>query len=330
MAFNPSKPEQQDTDFRYLVAAVVLTLGFVVIAIATTYTTYINWQQHTVLNAQHQQQHLEQLQWHKLDRAYTLAAEENYQGCVQVLSEISADSDFYPRAQRLSERCYAPLAQAWLSKAEQLAAAGHLKKAITTASQISGGPLQAPAQQQIRNWSQRILDLAKQDYYAPTDEFLEALAKLRAIPDNSPLDTISRSLLDQWQREWADNRHYEREARIALDAGDLIKASQMARQISQHPAWANRREQLLQDIAKTEQSYEQIVQQIDQFLIQGKLHSAERFSQKLPDTEPWTGKKLEVFEQIKTAKAQKPWRPIALSIATTIFAGGVLKHIFLP
>lgn len=329
MAFNPSKSDPTGTSFRYLIVAVVLTLGFSVIAIATTCTAYINWQQYAALEIQHQKQHHEQLQWHKLDQAYTLAVDEDYPACLQMLSEVSEASAFYPRAQRLTETCYTPLAQAWLAEAKTLANAGQLKDAIHIAGQVVGGPLQARAQQQIKKWSQRILELAKEKYYAPTNQLDDALKMLRAIPKNSPLYRTSQGFLKQWQHEWHDNQRYYQTAQVALDTKDPIKAHKVAQQITHHPAWTSSRNQLLLDIEKAKQHFDKIAQQVDQLLIKDKLREAALLSQQLPDIEPWYTQKLEILEQIEAAKAQKAWIPVTISITTTIVAGGAIKHVFM-
>jgi hypothetical protein len=325
MMTKSSKSEQQDGRYFYLGLTLVFVLGLVVVAIAMVTVTYLNWQQQSQLLTQQAQQQQEQLHWRQLHQAEIFAQQNNPTACLQILEQIPEDSGFYDRSQVLAETCYTPLAQGWLQEAKALSAQGKLRDAIAIASQITGGSLEAQAQQSIKGWSQQILTLAEQRYYTSEHGLNEAIGMVNAIPEYSPLYEVSVQTINQWQQEWTGNQHFSEAATHALTAGDLSSASQSAEQISQHPLWAEQRSQLLLDIQETERQLQQMVYRADQLIAQGLVKDAEALIQQLPDASPWYEQKVALIQQVKTAQDHQGRWAIMLAIGVTLLAGRVLQ-----
>ncbi len=319
---------QKRNHFWDAVTAALLTLSLVASAIASTYTTYLNTQQHSVLAIQHQQQQLIALHWQKLNQAETVAASGNYPACTHILDEVPADSDLYPQVQALSEKCYAPLNQGWLAKAEDMAAAGRLKDAIAEASKITRGSLHAQTQGRITTWSQQIIDLAKRHYAAPTGQFDEATNVISAIPESSSLYETSQALLKRWQREWYGNQRHYKMAQLAIDRGDLAKANESAQSMSLHPFWTPQQNRILLATEGTRQQLEQIVREAEDLFNQGELSAAALKIQQLPNTAPWGIQKEQILAQIDTRREERNWMPVAVSIIGALMFVGMLKQLF--
>lgn len=325
---NQPDPGQNRDRLRDVVTAMVLTLSLVAMAIASIYTTYLNTQQHSLLDDQRQQLQLVDLHWQKLNQAEISAASGNYPACIEILDEVPADSDLYQQVQVLSEECYAPLNRQWLAEAEALAANNHLKNAIAQASKITQGSLHAQASDRIKTWSQQIIDLAEERYFAKTDRFEEAVNIISRLPKSSPLSTDSQALLKQWQQEWYGNQHHYETAQLALNQGDLAKAVESAQLMSLHPFWAPQKNQILLATEGTRQRLEQTVQEAEDLLSRDKLGAAALKIQQLPDTAPWNAQKEQILAQISMRREERNWMPVAVSIVGALMFVGMLKQLF--
>lgn len=319
---------QKRNHFWDAVTAAALTVALVASAATSTYTTYLNTQQHTVLANQYQRQQLVDLYWQKLQHAEEAATKSDYPACTQILDDVPADADFYQQVQTLAEKCYTPLNQKRLANAEEMAAEGHLKDAINEASKITRGPLHVQASDLIQTWSQQIIDLAKGHYAAQSDQFKDAVNVISRLPDSSPLHEASQALLKQWQQEWYSNQDHDRAARWALNKGDLAKAEQSARSLSQHLFWLSRQDEILSDVEETRQQFEQILRETEDLLNQGELSAAALKIQNLPASEPWHTEKKNILAQIDVRREEGNWTPVAVSVLGALVFVGVLKQLF--
>ncbi len=327
---NQPDPGQNRNRFWDAVTAALLTLALFAMAIASTYTTYLNTQQHSLLEDQRQQLQLVDLHWQKLNQAEILATSGNYPACTEILDEVPVDSDLYQQVQVLSEECYAPLNRQWLANAEAMAADHHLKNAIAQARKITQGSLQAQASDRIQTWSQQIIEIAKRHYAAPTGEFDEAVNVISAIPEGTPLRETSQALLDQWQQAWAGNQHQYEAAKLALDGSDLAKAEQSANSMSSHPFWTPQQTQILMDVEKTRHHFEQIIQETEDLLNRGELGGAALRIQQLPDTAPWNRQKQNTLAQIDILREERKGTSfaVAVSVIGAVVFFGMLKQLF--
>ena len=325
---HPPDSGQKRNHFWDAVMAALLTAALLASAAAATYTTYLNTQQHTALADQYQRQQLVDLYWQKLQHAEDAASKGDYPACKQILEGVPADADFYQQVQSLANECYQRLNQTWLENAEAMAADNRLKDAIDEASRITRGPLQAQAGDRIKTWSQQIIDLAKQRYFAPTDQFNEAVNIISRLPNSSPLYETSRDILNQWQQEWAGNQRYYQMAKLALARGDLVRAEEFAQSISSHQIWASSKNQILVDVEETRQQFEQIVREAEDLRNERNLGAAALKIQQLPMTEPWHTEKKKILAQIDIQREERNWMPVAVSIVGALMFVGILKQLF--
>jgi hypothetical protein len=327
MVARSSRLKLKDARGFYLISAILVTFAMVGVAIAMTITTYINWQHQAMLTNQQAQQHLEQLYWSSLNQAETFAQQQNHSACLQKLAEVPENSEFYERSQALAKVCYAPLAQKWFDEAEKLSAQGKLKEAITIAGQIKEGAMKAEAQQRITLWSQTILELAEQRYYSPKNQYDEAIVMARAIPSYSSLYGTSQITIQAWQKEWFANQQFYQSAAQYLQVGDLVAAAQSAEKMSQHPFWATQSSQILLDIQKAEQQFQQIVYQAEQYIAQGQTQKALHLIEQLPNASPWHTHKLSLIEHIQTTQQHNKWLPIIFALGITMILGFIFQSV---
>jgi len=327
MAFYPSKISQKRTDNLRLVAIAILLTGILsALAIATALSCYFAWQHHTLIVQQRDRQEQEQVHWTILDHAESFKLEANYPACLGELQKLSESSKLYPRIRRLAGECYDPLAQDWLDHAENFAVEGNLVDAINTALKIDGGSFQAYAQQQIEAWSRQILEVAKQHYLDPSNQFTRAVNKASTIPEGSSLYPQSQETINAWQQQWYANENYWQTAQAALESNDLATAYSKAMQISEHPFWSPHRNEILLNIQTVEQRYEQILQQANQQLAQRQPDDAKQLIQQLPDFEPWATHKLKVIRESRTAIYRQKWNSYLIGLMLVVLLVSILKY----
>jgi hypothetical protein len=287
-------------------------------AIVLLYTA--NLQEQASLQQQRDQQVEMQRQWEVLDHASELKQQGEYLACVETLNAIPQTSPFYRRVEMLSESCYEPLAQQWLTEAEVLFSQGKLREAIRVSQRIQAGTSYALARQRIEQWSQRMIDLATQSYQHPSG-FQQALHIVGAIEPSNPLFATAQTLLQQWQQEWNANSHAWNTAQAALEMGNLPLATQAAQQISVHPAWHDRRHQLLGNIQKAQLDYESVWQAATQALSQSNWAQSAQLSLQLPSHPPWIERKQQLQRQASQMQQSTRLTQVGLAMVLGIGVG---------
>jgi hypothetical protein len=328
MVLNSSTPPQKPANPWLYSLKILITLTVMVTAGSFAGMAYFNWQSYLHIASQQQVQQQQQHDWQKLDHAESAARAGNYLTCADVLSQVESESAYYHRVQQLQNECDRSLGEDLLSQANSLAQQGELKNAIHTAILIERGPLYATAQQQIKRWSQQIIDLATERYRQPTPQAESALKMLQAIPKESPLHDNAQALVTKWQQECADNDYAVKAANQALTRFDLAQAEQFAEAISPHAAWADQRQQILLEIRGVEQSLNSLVQKAEQHLWANQFALAAETARKLPDVAHWQQKKQEILAEVRTARANPSWLPVVFSVVVTLFLKAFLKSLF--
>ncbi len=326
MVLNQSGPGKKAPTPWVYILSFALTILFIVILIFSAYTAYTSGQESTNLFQQQQQQQLEQMHWQKLNRAEKLAADGRHLACIRVLAEVPVSYSLYVRVQHLNNLCYAPVAAGWLVNAEKLAAQGRFREAITQASQIQGGPLQAEAQQNIRDWSQNIIEVARNHYYSENGEISEALRIVEAVPENSPLRQSSQDLMNGWQQDWLYNQRQYQRAQLALEQYELAIATKAAQAMRQHPFWTLKQTEILLQADAAEQRFERLVQEAENLILQKQFAAAEAKMKELPNTGPWSTQKIGLKAQAD-ARKQESWMPATVWIGAFFFLYLLLKRI---
>jgi hypothetical protein len=335
MVLNPLTPPQKPGTVWLYLLRILITVAVMVAMGSFAGMAYFNWQSYLHVTSQQQVQQQAQLDWDRLDHAETAAKTGDYLTCSDVLSQVSSESAYYRRAQQLQNECDGvafqrnrPLGEDLLLQAENLAKQGELKKAIHTAIVIERGPLYATAQQQIKIWSGRVIDLASDRYRQPKNQVEAALNMLQAIPRGSPLYETAQTLLAEWQQERADNDYCVKAANQALTKLDLVQAEQFAQSISPHAAWASQRQQIRLEIQSIEHSFDRLVAQAEQYLAADQFALAAETARKLPDIAPWQQKKQEILSEVRMARSNPSWLPVAFSVVVTLFLRAFLKPLF--
>ena len=147
------------------------------------------------------------------------------------------------------------------------------------------------------------------------------------VPPYSPLYSESQKLYQRWQQEQQNNRQSYEAAQATVES-DPNRAVQLAGQISLHPAWRDRRDRLLQDAKNAKQQFDQISQEVDVLVAQGKLNLAAQKAQQLPNAAPWADKKLAIEAEIQAAKYHTNWQLAVSGIIIALWASSFLKRIF--
>jgi serine/threonine protein kinase len=169
----------------------------------------------------------------------SLQTQADYQPCIEKAATFPTQSDRYPDAQLVLNRCR-------LGKAEQLVSANQFADAITAASLIPAtDPAQAKATTLINQSSGRILKIAT-DTYANSGKTEAAIALLKAIPANTTVSAKAQVNAQQWQQETATNNQRLQTARTALSASQWDKAIATAKQVTtQTPYWNQQKQSII-------------------------------------------------------------------------------------
>ena len=318
------KPEPPNRGLHYFLTT-LLTTAFIAMLTSAMMMTYNNWRIYQLLQIQRQRQQQDELYLQQLHQAEKAAAGDEFHYCLELLPNVPTDSLFYLRSHQLRESCSRPVGETWLAQAEAAAATGEFRLAVETANHIEDGPLYGQAQQQIKQWSQRIIELAAARYASETDQLEGSVEMLQAIPQGSPLYADSQALIEQWQKEWTDNKRYLSLATLALEKGDLEKATQAADQISSHLFWATQRNQVWVNIQQKEDFFGKAVLQVNQLIAADKLTEAAALANQLPDYAPWIYKKADLFDQMHVLEKDFDGRPFLVVVAIALFMCVSLK-----
>jgi hypothetical protein len=265
---------------------------------------------------QQSKRQFEQEQQAITNHAGGLAAAGDYLGCLTEVSKVRPQSNAYYEAQSYWRNCQNRLAASQLEQAKRQAEKGEFAQAIQTASQVSSSSsCYDEAQQLIKQWSERILEIAETYYLQPSNQCNQALTIARAIPASSPIYSKAQEQLQKWQQLCTDNTRHWFNAQQALNQGQLDTALNEAQQIVAHPFWALQRDRLLQTVQtiQLQQQYEAAWKRSDSFLEQGELKNAITTANQLPDTVPWGERKQRLI-----GRAEAKQRQIALCQAVSL------------
>jgi serine/threonine-protein kinase len=156
-------------------------------------------------------------------RLQPLIEAEDYASCVRTIQQEYST--------RPSDTIQTLLGQCQLGQAQQLAEQGHYQDAIAIANQVPPNTdFSREAQNEVEHWSERILELAEEQYQA--GKLNEALAMVAAVPPNTPLREQGQEQAGQWQEEWDANNSALEASEQALTAGDWQTALDEANQLT--------------------------------------------------------------------------------------------------
>jgi serine/threonine-protein kinase len=171
------------------------------------------------------------------DRIAPLKAEE-IQECVSGASTPTSDSQSNTNTQALLYKCL-------LASSKQLAASKNFHSAIAQVSKI---PLTdasyAEAEQLITQWSNSMLEIAKNQYYL--GQMDRAIAQAQSIPKTSSVYQKAQQSIKQWHQEWEKNNSSWQAANSALAAGRWQDALNAAKLVIDTPYWQKKTEPIIQ------------------------------------------------------------------------------------
>jgi serine/threonine protein kinase, bacterial len=143
-----------------------------------------------------------------LSQITSLKMEGNHEECVRSAMALSGDA----QAQQLLGECQ-------LAQAQTLAEGNRLKDAILTASEIAEAhSAHEESQRLIGEWSERILELAAEQYQGGKLE--NAVAMAGAIPETSSVYEQAQAQIISWNQEWETDEGLLKTAQEAVDRGE--------------------------------------------------------------------------------------------------------------
>ena len=173
----------------------------------------------------------------KLDAVTAAEQAADYATCIDTAQVISPFSPVHSDAQVLLGNCR-------LAQARQLAQGGRMRDAIATAHQVPRGvPAYDTAQADILLWSERILELATDQYRQ--GELDTAIAMADAIPNYSPTRATARRTVRDWRQEWQKDEDHYQQAQQAFERGEWSNAIAATEEISS-PHWQTQAASIVQ------------------------------------------------------------------------------------
>jgi uncharacterized protein (UPF0147 family) len=241
-----------------------------------------------------------------LDSAKAYQHSGNFDACLSEAMQVQPDATLFPDAQGLIRDCQQSLVSQQIEAASQLANRGELKNAIDLLMQVPNVSSNTQLQELVRQFSQRMHDIAWTYYRKETNKFNEAIAVLRAIPENSPIAPEVQSAAQQMQTEWLNNEQHFRAAQAALQKGDLAKARQEAELITSHAFWQQQLRPFLRalEYQEQEQFYAHVLQDAEAALERKEHRNAIEIAQQLPDQHPWAERKTNIIAKAKAEQRQ--------------------------
>jgi hypothetical protein len=254
----------------------------------------------------HLQVQFNQQQSARLKRAQASYQQNDYEICIAEAQNVSPMVQIFSDAQALLQVCQTLQAQQLLNQAKGLAAEGRFAAAIARLDQMPPSLLTAEARQLLRVWSERILAIAQEQYWQPTDQMSAAIKIANAIPANSPVYEAAQAWIQQSQLEWQTNQQYLQAAWMALEQGDLAIARSTAQHISSHPFWQVPMQSVMAAIAaeETEQYYQHILKTAKWYLEQGEPENAIHVVSELPNHHPWGERKQKIIQKARAKLRQ--------------------------
>lgn len=292
---SPLHPRKGDRFKLFRVSlAVVVSISAGAALLSSAVGTYFAVRRHMDTQVQHQQLAL-------LQRAQSYQQTEDFAMCISYAEQVLPASQSLPQARLVLMECRNAQSRLMLDEANQFAERGEFAKAIALANAIPPSSSRAIAQQLVLRWSTRMMEIGRDYYYSPANQFNAAIATLHAIPAGSPLYSEAQATLQQWQTEWATNAQHWQAAQTALEQDDLTTAQQAVMQISQHPFWTSQSQPLQQAIATKAQDrrYAQLVRETEAHLRTRQPDAAIALAQQLPDQAPWLDRKTQLLSQAR-------------------------------
>ncbi|GAB4379176.1 MAG: hypothetical protein Kow00121_32740 [Elainellaceae cyanobacterium] len=173
-----------------------------------------------------------------LQQVQSLKEEQQYTQCIeQAQTFTAANSSVHSTIQAL-------LAECQLANAQQLASSGKLRDAILMAGAIAPETaVYDQARSLAGEWSERILELAKQQY--EQGKLNEAINLAKAIPESSPSYQTAQETTETWQTEWKTNEQQFETAQNSLTNGDWQAAIEAANKVTT-PYWKDKAASVIQ------------------------------------------------------------------------------------
>jgi len=230
-----------------LVKFIVISLALVSTGIVTTLVVATTLLGFTEIQ-QRRQQIIEQNQQTKIEQARIWWEQKKYLSCTNAMNtllqtEAELGTPLQPNIASQAQFRLSECQDALLREAESLARTGRFKDAIHQIIDIADSSPEA--QQRIRQWSVRILEIAQDHYRA--GQFDEATRIADAIAMGSPIYQEAQASIQRWQSEWSINQAHLHNARAALSSNDAEIALAEAQQITTHPALAQVKQDLMQE-----------------------------------------------------------------------------------
>lgn len=155
-----------------------------------------------------------------LTRLQTLRDQNQYAACrdqAQVWDQaLWLDLTLQQQMAELLNQCQTALDLQTIQQARQLAAGGKVVDAIAAAQQVpKGSSLRADAQELIRAWTTRLLNLGWAQYHA--GKFEQAVAYAQAVPSTAANYKQAQAAIKQWQQDWQRAETQFTRAQLAFD-----------------------------------------------------------------------------------------------------------------
>jgi predicted NAD-dependent protein-ADP-ribosyltransferase YbiA (DUF1768 family) len=281
--------------------AAMLAIAISTILLTSAVTAFFSIRSRLTHNLENRHQHL-------LDSAQVAYQQERFQSCMQEASQIlQRPSQYGAEARELLNHCENRYAEQLLQRAKQFAADGQFEMAVHTAHQIPSSPSSGAAQNWIKHWSERMLEIATDYYDNSTNQLSVAISVASAIPEFSPVYTQAQSHIQQWQAEEQRNRDQSQAARDALQTGNLEVAQQAIEQLSDRPAWQGIKQQLVQELKRKqlEQHYHQTLQAAEQLLVQREPENAIALARQVPNSYPWGERRHQIIERAEAMQRRQ-------------------------
>ncbi|MEM8723526.1 MAG: serine/threonine-protein kinase [Cyanobacteria bacterium P01_G01_bin.39] len=171
----------------------------------------------------------------------TLKTTKKYQECIQQAQAATDNlANFNIDITSLIQDC----SQGQLNAAKKLAKASRYKDAINLATAIPPEQdIYAESQELVTQWSNEIYEIATNKYNE--GNLNQAIAILKAIPENSPVANEIESIKKQWRDDWQQNKNYIQTAQKALDKKQWQDAISEAKKVKDNPYWLKQSKELI-------------------------------------------------------------------------------------
>ncbi|NJM56216.1 MAG: hypothetical protein HC857_00435 [Synechococcales cyanobacterium RU_4_20] len=174
-------------------------------------------------------------QWVKLQ---SLEKAGEYEGCLAQAQAIVPASRYFEGAQSLVQQCR-------LGRAQQQAEQQEYVAAIASALMIpkSSGDTYYQAQPFIQTWSDAVMQQGKDLLEAGQLE--AAIAKLKLLPAESPVDKERETTIKRWQADWTQSKNAIQNRRRFLERGQWLSAKQSLASVASIGFWQRKAKPLI-------------------------------------------------------------------------------------